>query len=113
DHVAAILSNLDTAGDGRVKHHCKPVSTCNCADRLTDTSMVTRAVRRRPPLCASLYGSRIRSTAPQVATKMGDTPPASVVNSALLAGVVPDGAASALLDSVTLPTLATRRSHSV
>ena len=49
------------------------------------------------------YGSRIRSTAPQVPTKIGATPPTVVVNSALLAsGGPPVGAASALLDMTML-----------
>lgn len=52
------------------------------------------AVMRSPPDCASVNGSRITSTAPQAPMKIGATPPAAVVSSALDAKCDPAGAAS-------------------
>lgn len=83
-----------------------------CAGRATVTSAVVRAVRRRPPLCASEKGSRIRSIAPQRPTKIGATPPALVVRTDVHERGDPAGAARAFAVCTTPPICAAKRSHS-
>src|SRR5690606_30605953 len=79
--AVALPANLQPAFVEAVQHYCNPVKTCSCSAREKVTSSVARAVSRKPPLDASLNGSRIKSIAPHAPTKIGATPPAEVVSS--------------------------------
>ena len=61
----------------------------SCAGRATVTSIVASAVMRSPPDCASLIRIADEVDPPQVPTKIGATPPAEVVSSAIDVSGVP------------------------